>query len=469
MMLLSFYFTFILKILYTGNIIYIKDRVPDISVMRSHSRIMKKYYAYASFFVGLALLIVPFAVTYADNTVSVGTLSPGSSVAVGKALTFTMSSNGFTNPSYGIIDSMSNSTISASNISGGTFNWTPSTSDLGSHELTIIVSDSSGGNGSATTKVTITVTPSYYATIEALTPGNSVSTNQAVTFTVTPTGFSSPIFYVNDTHGTSTISNANIDVEGKVKWTPTSQDLGEHVISISVVDSSGRGTIVKQTLTVTSGTTPTPTPTATPTVTVTPTPTPSATPTPTPVVTTPIKIYPTQFSPSSVALKLNQASTVTLSGGLASAYAINYNSNASVVLASITGNKLNLSGLNTGGAVIVVCSALNDCGAIQVAVNTTNSITVAAAPAPASVAKSALTANIGSATSSKIASTLKVGMTSPEVSQLQKKLAALSFYAGPVTGYFGTLTETAVKDYQSSLNLEPVGYVGPATRAALNK
>ncbi len=441
---------------------------------------MKKIHFLASFTVGIALLVVPFAFTYAENTVSVSSISPGSSVPVGTKIIFTMSSNGIAKPSYGVSDSTPNSTINISNISGDIFTWTPTTDDLGIHNFTIIVSDSSGGLGNATTPLTITVTPSFFAKVNALTPGSTVAVNQPVTFTVAATGFSSPRFYINDSNGNSSLGNTNIDADGNVKWTPSSQETGEHVISISVVDSANHSTIIRQTINVISQGSTVPTPTLTPTPIVTPGT--IVTPSSVSISTDPIKIYPTQFSPGTVSLKLNQKSNVTLSGRLINSYAISYNSNPNVVQASVNGTTLSLNGLNSGASVLVICSATNDCGAIPVAVNTVNSYLAAFAtpapaivygptpvPTPAVVARSALTANISSGIASKISATLKLGMTSPEVTQLQKKLTALGLYSGPVTGYFGALTQSAVKEFQTSAKLDPLGFVGPATRAALNK
>jgi phage pi2 protein 07 len=65
---------------------------------------------------------------------------------------------------------------------------------------------------------------------------------------------------------------------------------------------------------------------------------------------------------------------------------------------------------------------------------------------------------------------LKLGQTSEEVLQLQSKLKNLGYFSYPkLTGYFGAFTETAVKTFQKANNIDQFGYVGPATRAALNK
>ncbi|MBU1705806.1 peptidoglycan-binding protein, partial [Patescibacteria group bacterium] len=66
---------------------------------------------------------------------------------------------------------------------------------------------------------------------------------------------------------------------------------------------------------------------------------------------------------------------------------------------------------------------------------------------------------------------LSLESQSDEVRRLQELLKCLGFF--PVdqasTAIFGPVTEQAVKDFQTDQGLEPAGYVGPGTRAALNK
>ncbi|MFC7391769.1 peptidoglycan-binding protein [Scopulibacillus cellulosilyticus] len=59
------------------------------------------------------------------------------------------------------------------------------------------------------------------------------------------------------------------------------------------------------------------------------------------------------------------------------------------------------------------------------------------------------------------------GSRGQHVSLLQDKLQRLGYYKGNVDGIFGTLTETAVKAFQSANGLSVDGMVGPNTRAAL--
>ncbi|MEK7554991.1 MAG: Calx-beta domain-containing protein [Patescibacteria group bacterium] len=62
------------------------------------------------------------------------------------------------------------------------------------------------------------------------------------------------------------------------------------------------------------------------------------------------------------------------------------------------------------------------------------------------------------------------GFSNPEVARLQAVLAAngILYPQGLVTGYYGILTETAVRRFQSKYGIPSVGVVGPITRAKLN-
>jgi peptidoglycan hydrolase-like protein with peptidoglycan-binding domain len=65
---------------------------------------------------------------------------------------------------------------------------------------------------------------------------------------------------------------------------------------------------------------------------------------------------------------------------------------------------------------------------------------------------------------------LELGDSGSDVSALQTFLASDSsvYPEGIVSGYFGALTQAAVKRYQSKVGLPAVGRVGPMTIAALN-
>jgi hypothetical protein len=63
----------------------------------------------------------------------------------------------------------------------------------------------------------------------------------------------------------------------------------------------------------------------------------------------------------------------------------------------------------------------------------------------------------------------KLGVSDPDVLALQNRLKSDGIYSGPITGYFGSQTKTAVETYQKKNDLSPLGVIGPGTRNLLNK
>ena len=83
----------------------------------------------------------------------------------------------------------------------------------------------------------------------------------------------------------------------------------------------------------------------------------------------------------------------------------------------------------------------------------------------------ALSASRNSSTCSSFYGDLYFGMNDNQVNCLQQYLKSLGpeiYPEGLVTGYFGHLTQAAVKRYQASENIITTGYFGPLTRAAVN-
>ncbi|TSC65461.1 MAG: peptidoglycan-binding domain 1 protein, partial [Microgenomates group bacterium Gr01-1014_80] len=71
----------------------------------------------------------------------------------------------------------------------------------------------------------------------------------------------------------------------------------------------------------------------------------------------------------------------------------------------------------------------------------------------------------------KLTRSLFRGLTGDDVKQLQTFLKQKypDFYSGPITGYFGPLTESAIKKLQEKEGIESIGVVGPKTTARLNE
>ncbi len=150
-------------------------------------------------------------------------------------------------------------------------------------------------------------------------------------------------------------------------------------------------------------------------------------------------------------LSVGQGINLLISGG-SGTYSLSSNSGA-IFTANITNNNvLTLVGASAGQSYINVCSSDGGCVPVYV-----------------TVVSSSSTASNAISTAYKFYNPLNVGSKGADVNELQKRLTAEGVYSGPVTGYYGSLTQTAVKKYQAKYGLSQLGNVGPATRAALNQ
>ena len=164
-------------------------------------------------------------------------------------------------------------------------------------------------------------------------------------------------------------------------------------------------------------------------------------------------------------LGLGQSASLPVTGGSGSYY-VAYNSNSSAVSAVLSGNELSLTGEQLNSLdIIVVCSSTNSCGSLPVVVGTVASTSTSVATGSTSTSTSSSNAGDGY----QFTSFLTVGTQSNEVAELQLRLGVLGYFSGSDTGYFGSLTRQAVIDFQAANGLPQVGYVGPSTRAVLNR
>ncbi|MDE2038305.1 MAG: peptidoglycan-binding protein [Patescibacteria group bacterium] len=135
--------------------------------------------------------------------------------------------------------------------------------------------------------------------------------------------------------------------------------------------------------------------------------------------------------------------------------------------AKSSGSSNSGSGSSSSGGSVTSSGSSGGYSPIPIAVNGTTAVycpigftcTVAAkgagtAPAPASAYS--------------FQALLDRGSSGAGVSALQELLARLGFFSQEPTGFFGPVTERAVKAYQASRGIASVGWVGPETRASLN-
>ncbi len=74
------------------------------------------------------------------------------------------------------------------------------------------------------------------------------------------------------------------------------------------------------------------------------------------------------------------------------------------------------------------------------------------------------------AANTQVSSTLSLGMSGDSISALQRDLKTLGYFTYPtITGYYGTVTQQAVRSFQSAYSLAVDGKAGPITRTALNR
>src|ERR1700743_1461026 len=76
--------------------------------------------------------------------------------------------------------------------------------------------------------------------------------------------------------------------------------------------------------------------------------------------------------------------------------------------------------------------------------------------------------SVGTASAATFSSEFGVGTQDQDVTNLQTWLSSNGYYSGPVTGYYGSLTQAAVERFQRAEGISATGYVGPLTLAALN-
>jgi hypothetical protein len=235
------------------------------------------------------------------------------------------------------------------------------------------------------------------------------------------------------------------------------------------------------------------------------------------------------FNPTNPTLTVGQNLSVALTGSAgAPAYFVSSNANPNIVQADTNnGTTLSLSGVSAGTDSITICAAGGSgCASILVTVTgptvattttaTVTPVTTVTTPTAQStvsvVVNSALLAEIqtlqsalvqiltqvqtmqtqinqlvaqvsagsGSTVNTSVTTNTSVGASSnltelltlgtqdAQVTALQQKLISLGFLSGSATGYYGVLTQQAVRAYQTAHGITATGYVGPSTRAALN-
>ncbi|MEN9413076.1 MAG: hypothetical protein RLZZ342_163 [Candidatus Parcubacteria bacterium] len=391
-------------------------------------------------------------------SVSISAPVPGNTVAPGTPLSFSVSTSGFTNPTLTIGDTSSNPVILTPHLTAaGNFSWTPTNADKGEHTITVYASDSQGR--SASKSITVQVGSGASLSTILLSPGNTVSPGQQVTFTVAPNEFLPTSYALKDSFAGSSLMNSHISLAGQFAWTPSQSDVGVHTITITgVVGVYGKSASTTQTITVLG-----------------------------PGGAVPAAA--TTTSTSDTTLAALQAKLAALQGSLGAAQS------SATPAATVAGQFTTyLKPGSSGDEVLRLQKVLVQLGHLRATPNgtygpaTTAAVqafqkskgldslgvvgpsTRAALNALGTTASTAITSAPASGTRFVFTHFMGVGDDdASQVTELQKRLIELGHYSGALTGYFGSETEAAVKRFQKAHGIPETGYVASITRAALNK
>ncbi len=414
----------------------------------------------------LAALFVPTAFASAA-TATIQNLSAVSPLAKTN-VTFSVAVAGFNSPYYSVTDTFPNSTINSTNINfGGNFQWVPIVSDIGTHTITVKVTDSDGNLSTATQSITVLPPPSI--SIQSVSPGTTMMPGAPFTFNISAPGFVNPTFVASDSFSGSTVGNTSINSSGNFSWTPDATQNGEHAITIYATDASGHNASATQLVRVGAG--------------------------------------PTLTVPSNVNLNVSPGQVLTFTLTPAG-----YSPNGFSVRDKFTGSTLNNSNINTSGLLTWIPAA-GDAGAHVVTLmgqvgvygqTASTSVTInvlgpngVVLATPTTTATTIVPTNTKSAglgdlqkqlsllqsqsvsTSKTVMTTssgssyifsmyLKQGMENDEVMELQKVLTKLGYLKVHPNGFFGPSTVAAVKRFQAAHKLDQLGAVGAGTRLELN-
>lgn len=398
-----------------------------------------------SLVLSVLFIISPLHAMATGESAYVTNMSPAGAINPGSMVTFYAASTGFVDPAYAVSDSFSASGATVGTIDkAGYFSWTPGIYDAGLHTLTISVTDPFKRSATTTTNILVA---SNSVILKDLSPGPVIAVRKPITFSLTAPGFITPQYSVYDSSYGSSISSRLVDSTGKFSWIPTTDDLGSHRLTIGVTDVYGHNAQTIQNITVIN-----------PTVSI-------------------------QSVQPGTAVGVGSTFSFLAQGNMLTSptYSVSDIFTGTSTVSTATTSSAGVftwkpTSLDIGFHTLVATAADSYGNAasstlmISVIPGTTNAFLPSASATPSSVVATT-TATSTSATTKKylFTTTLSIGSRGTAVTELQKRLATLGFFTGPINGYFGTLTAAAVKKYQKAKGFIQVGYVGPATRTALNK
>ncbi len=483
-----------------------------------------------SFFIAVFLIIghyglMPVSVfAQTSPSLSIQSINPGSTITPGNSVYFTVVPTGFGSAvSYTLSDSFAGTSISNNNLnnSSGVFAWIPTTSDAGVHTVTIKATDQTGNTSTVSQQITVVGPPTV--SIQSVSPSASVNVGQTVYFGTAVTGFTNPVYSVSDSLISSSLVAGNINSAGNFSWTPRTQDVGGHTITVYVSDSMGHtatastGISIGATATATiTSLLPGPTVVSGQTVSFTIVPTGFTNPTYTVsdslfgssinanninssglFTWTPrlsdtglhtITIYVTDttgdsatisqqinVSTASVSIQSVSPGNIVLVGTpiTFTATSTGFFNPVYSVSDTLSGSTISSANINQSG-IFIWTPRINDIGSHSISTTVIDgaghSASTYTVVQVTSSAGTVTTTNTQASTNSSYIFTnnLSLGSTGTDVTALQNLLTKNGLYSGPITGTIGSLTISAIKKFQTAHNISAIGIVGPATRVALN-
>lgn len=162
--------------------------------------------------------------------VSIKNLSPGPSIVPNNIVSFGVVALGYANPTFRVVDSFSGSSLTSSNIdSYGNFGWKPKSSDVGVHNLAIIVR-----SGSREDIVYQTITVNGISTDKTK---YNIVVGENLTLPILTYGLKNASYRVGDSLPRNTTDMLTIN-GNTLSWTPQEQDYGIHTLTITAIDGS---------------------------------------------------------------------------------------------------------------------------------------------------------------------------------------------------------------------------------------
>ncbi len=393
---------------------------------------------------------------------SVSTPLPASTINADTRISFNVITSGFQNPTFFIADSIPGGANKNYIDSNGNFAWSPNKDEVGTHNLTITVSDALGNSQTVTQSFTVMSGPT--ASIDSLSPGATVNVGTQVTFHMTTQGLIGSVSYRSlDYFPNTSVNFTRIDPAGNFSWVPIWQDAGTHTIILNATDGFGYTASTSQTIAVI--------PSATLKI-LTPT---SGTITPVgtavPIVATTTGFVNPNYSIVDSTLNASTTASIDSTGhGSWTPHSGEIGTRTFIVSASDSlGHSLsetfNLSVPVPGGG-----TTQSSGGSLPAVTPYTPGLQPTAQASYYSQGSYTPTPASGSQKNGYVFTRyLEIGASGTSVLKLQTALTSLGFYNGPITGYFGAKTKAGVVAYQNARGINPLGVVGPTTRTYLNK